>query len=133
MFRLIVFVAATPSGYWEGLNDSVTSRVARPPRRLPNPTDMPGMVGDTRHTSSRPPLRRVALGVLALAHVELDHGKGRIVRRAVWVAPATGVEFPGAAQVVLIRRDTFDHQGNRLSKEIVHSVTSLTAQQATPR
>jgi hypothetical protein len=48
------------------------------------------------------------------------------------VAPATGVEFPGAAQVFLIRRDTFDHQGNRLSKEIAYSVTSLTAQQTTP-
>lgn len=32
----------------------------------------------------------------------------------------------------MIRRDTFDHQGNHLSKEIVHGVTSLTAEQATP-
>lgn len=65
-------------------------------------------------------------------HVEVDRSKGRIVRRSIWMAPATGVEFPGAARVFLIRRDTFDHQGNRLSKEIVHGVTSLTAQQATP-
>lgn len=66
-------------------------------------------------------------------HVETDRGNGKIVRRAIWVAPATGVEFPGAAQVFRIRRDTFDHAGNRLSKEVVHGVTSLTAAQADPR
>jgi predicted transposase YbfD/YdcC len=65
-------------------------------------------------------------------HLDIDRSKGRIVHRSIWVAPATGVEFPGAAQVFLIRRDTYDHQGNRLTKEIVHGVTSLTAQQATP-
>lgn len=64
-------------------------------------------------------------------HVEEDRSKGRIVRRAIWIAPADGINFPGAAQVFRIRRDTFDHQGNRLTKEVVHGVTSLTAQQAT--
>jgi predicted transposase YbfD/YdcC len=64
-------------------------------------------------------------------HVEEDRSKGRIARRAIWIAPANGVEFPGAAQVFRIRRDTFDHLGNRLSKEVVHGVTSLTAEQAT--
>jgi predicted transposase YbfD/YdcC len=34
--------------------------------------------------------------------------------------------------VFRIRRDTFDHLGHRLSKEVVHGVTSLTADQATP-
>src|SRR4051794_4488294 len=29
-------------------------------------------------------------------HVEIDRSKGRIVRRAIWVAPADGVHFPGA-------------------------------------
>ena len=65
-------------------------------------------------------------------HLDIDRSKGRIVHRSIWVAPATGVEFPGAAQAFLIRRDTYDRQGNRLTKEIVHGVTSLTAQQATP-
>lgn len=65
-------------------------------------------------------------------HVETDRGNGKIVRRAIWVAPATGVEFPGAVQVFRIRRDTFDHAGNRLSKEVVHGVTSLSAAQADP-
>jgi hypothetical protein len=64
-------------------------------------------------------------------HVEEDRSKGRIVRRAIWIAPAGGIDFPGAAQVFRIRRDTFDHRGNRLSKEGVHGVTSLKATQAT--
>ena len=50
-------------------------------------------------------------------HVTEDHGKGRIVRRSIWVSAAIGVDFPGAAQVFRIRRDTFDHKGNRLSKK----------------
>lgn len=65
-------------------------------------------------------------------HVETDHSKGRIVRRSIWIAPSAGVDLPGAAQVFRIRRDTFDHTGNRLSKEVVHGVTSLTAEQAAP-
>lgn len=65
-------------------------------------------------------------------HVEEDRSKGRIVHRAIWVAPADGIDFPGAAQVFRIRRDTFDHLGNRLSKEIVHGVTSLTVAHAGP-
>lgn len=65
-------------------------------------------------------------------HVTEDRSHGRIVHRAIWVAPAEGVEFPGAAQVFQIRRDTFDHAGNWLSKEIVHGVTSLAADQAAP-
>ncbi len=65
-------------------------------------------------------------------HVEIDRSNGKIVRRAIWAAPADGIEFPGAAQVFRIRRDTFDHAGNRLSKEVVHGVTSLSADLATP-
>lgn len=65
-------------------------------------------------------------------HVETDRSNGKIVRRAIWTVPADGIEFPGVAQVFRIRRDTFDHAGNRLSKEIVHGVTSLTTDQASP-
>ena len=65
-------------------------------------------------------------------HVSEDRSHGRIVRRTIWVAPAEGVEFPGAAQVFQIRRDTFDHAGHWLSKEIVYGITSLAADQATP-
>jgi predicted transposase YbfD/YdcC len=65
-------------------------------------------------------------------HVEIDESTGRTVRRAIWVAPADGIDFPGARQVFRIRRDTFDHEGTRLSKEIVHGVTSLNPLQASP-
>jgi predicted transposase YbfD/YdcC len=65
-------------------------------------------------------------------HIETDRSKGRIVRRSIWTAPATGVDFPAAAQAFRIRRDTFDHMGNRLSKDVVHGVTSLTVDQADP-
>jgi predicted transposase YbfD/YdcC len=34
--------------------------------------------------------------------------------------------------VFRIRRDTFDHAGNHLTKQVVHGITSLTAAQATP-
>jgi predicted transposase YbfD/YdcC len=65
-------------------------------------------------------------------HTETDRSTGKIVRRQIWIAPATGIDFPGAAQVFRIRRDTFDHAGNHLTKEVVHGITSLTATQATP-
>ena len=65
-------------------------------------------------------------------HVHIDTSKGRVVRRAIWVAPADGIEFPGAAQVFRIRRDTFDHEGIRLTKEVVHGVTSMNLAQAGP-
>jgi predicted transposase YbfD/YdcC len=58
-------------------------------------------------------------------HVSEDRSTGKIVRRAIWTAPARGDEFPGAAQVFRIRRDTFDHVGIRLTKEVVHGVSSL--------
>lgn len=66
-------------------------------------------------------------------HVEEDRSKGRIVRRSIWVAPADGVDFPGVAQEFQIRRDTYDHQGNHLTKEIVHGVTSLPPSRPHPR
>lgn len=65
-------------------------------------------------------------------HGSEDRSHGRVVRRAIWVAPAEDIEFPGAAQVFQIRRDTFDHAGHWLSKEIVYGVTSLAADQAVP-
>ncbi len=65
-------------------------------------------------------------------HLQIDKTHGRIVHRAIWVAPADQVTFPAAAQVFRIRRDTFDHQGNRLSKEVVHGVTSLNPLRADP-
>ncbi len=65
-------------------------------------------------------------------HVSLDYGHGRIVRRSLWVTAAGGIEFPHAAQVTRIRRDTYDLTGAALAKEIVHGITSLGPGRGTP-
>jgi hypothetical protein len=65
-------------------------------------------------------------------HVSVDYGHGRIVKRSIWAADAAGIDFPHAAQVLRIRRDTYDLDGAALTKEIVHGITSLDAA-AAPR
>jgi predicted transposase YbfD/YdcC len=65
-------------------------------------------------------------------HVSLDYGHGRIVRRSIWVTGADGIEFPHAAQVTRIRRDTFDLTGAATAKEVVHGITSLDPGRGTP-
>jgi predicted transposase YbfD/YdcC len=64
-------------------------------------------------------------------HLDIDHGHGRIVHRQIWTTDAEGIDFPGAVQVFRIRRDVFDHTGQRISKEIVHGITSLHLHDAT--
>jgi predicted transposase YbfD/YdcC len=63
-------------------------------------------------------------------HTELDYGHGRTIRRSIWVTAAAGLDFPCAAQVARIRRDGYDRDGQLISKEIVHAVTSLDAGRA---
>lgn len=58
-------------------------------------------------------------------HLDVETGHGRTVHRAIWTAPADGINFPHARQVFRVRRDVFDATGQRTSKEIVHGVTSL--------
>jgi predicted transposase YbfD/YdcC len=65
-------------------------------------------------------------------HTELDSGHGRITRRSLWAADAPGLDFPGAARAVRIRRDGYDRDGQLITREIVHAVTSLDAERATP-
>jgi hypothetical protein len=65
-------------------------------------------------------------------HVELDYGHGRIIKRSLWVADVGDLDFPHATRVMRIRRDGYDVTGAAISKEIVHAVTSLDAQQAAP-
>jgi predicted transposase YbfD/YdcC len=65
-------------------------------------------------------------------NVSLDYGHGRIVKRSIWVTDAGEIEFPHAAQVLRIRRDTYDLDGTALTKEIVHGITSLDAGRGTP-
>lgn len=59
-------------------------------------------------------------------HLDIDTSRGRSVHRQIWATDADGIDFPGAAQVFRIRRDVFDPFGQRISKEIVHGITSLT-------
>src|SRR5262249_3617077 len=63
-------------------------------------------------------------------HLEIDHSHGRVVHRQIWVTDAVGIDFPRAAQVFRIRRDVFDHAGQRISTEIVHGLTRLNLQEA---
>jgi predicted transposase YbfD/YdcC len=63
-------------------------------------------------------------------HTELDYGRGRIIRRSIWVTGAGSLDFPHAARVARIRRDGYDITGTLISKEIVHAVTSLDADRA---
>ena len=58
-------------------------------------------------------------------HLHIDHNRGQIVHRQIWITDAEGIDFPGAAQVFRIRRDVFDACRQRISKEIVHGITSL--------
>jgi predicted transposase YbfD/YdcC len=63
-------------------------------------------------------------------HVELDYGHGRIIKRSLWVTGAGDLDFPHVTRVARIRRDRYDITGALISKEIVHAVTSLDADQA---
>jgi DDE family transposase len=65
-------------------------------------------------------------------HVTMDYGHGRIIRRSLRVTGADGIEFPHAARVLRIRRDTCDTDGTATAKEIVHGITSLDAARGTP-
>jgi predicted transposase YbfD/YdcC len=64
-------------------------------------------------------------------HVQEDVERGRRVVREIWLAPADGIDFPGAQQVFRIRRSVYDLSGNRISKDIVHAITSLPTHRAT--
>lgn len=63
-------------------------------------------------------------------HVQDDRGHGRRVRRAIWMAAADGIGFPGVQQVFRIRREVRDTCGRLISKEVVHGITSLSVQKA---
>jgi predicted transposase YbfD/YdcC len=73
-----------------------------------------------------------ASGKAAPDHVSVDYRHGRIIKRSIWVTDAGGIEFPHAAQVLRIRRDTYDLTGTALAKEVVHGITSLDPGRAAP-
>jgi len=64
-----------------------------------------------------------------------DQGKGhgRREKRTIRAAPADGIDWPHAAQVLRIRRDTGPTRGPWESKEIAYAITSLPADLAGPR
>jgi predicted transposase YbfD/YdcC len=64
--------------------------------------------------------------------VDDDRGHGRTERRTLRVAACDDTLFPSARQVFRLRRDTGGLDGVRTSKEIIHGVVSVTAEQANP-
>ena len=64
---------------------------------------------------------------------EEGKGHGRREKRSIRTAPADGIDWPHAAQVLRIRRDTGPTTGPWASKEIAYGITSLPADCAGPR
>ena len=65
--------------------------------------------------------------------IDDDRGHGRTERRTLRVAACDDSLFPGARQVFRLRRDTGGLDGVRTSKEIIHGIVSVDADQANPR
>jgi hypothetical protein len=66
------------------------------------------------------------------AWAEEGNGHGRRERRAIGTAPAGGIDWPHAAQVLRIRRDSGPTRGPWEHKEIAYGITSLPADLAGP-
>lgn len=89
---------------------------------------------------NQPKLRATVIDALAgtgtadpgTTHRHTTRAHGRTEQRVLRAAPATGVVFPGAAQVMRIVRYRGDLTGQRLTKEIVHAITSLPPGRANP-
>jgi predicted transposase YbfD/YdcC len=69
----------------------------------------------------------------ATAWAEEGKGHGRRERRSIRTAPADGIDWPGSAQVMRIRRDTGPTHGHWTAKEVAYAVTSLPPELAGPR
>ena len=65
--------------------------------------------------------------------IQEGKGHGRRERRTIRTAPATGIDWPHAAQVLRIRRDSGPTSGPWAGKEIAYGITSLPARLAGPR
>ncbi|MBL6280445.1 ISAs1 family transposase [Micromonospora fiedleri] len=59
------------------------------------------------------------------AHTE--RRSGHRITRTIWVTFARDIGFPGAAMVFRLRRDVYAPDGQWVSNQIVHGVTSLTS------
>ena len=67
------------------------------------------------------------------AWTEEGKGHGRRERRSIRTAPAAGIAWPHAAQVLRIRRDSGPTRGPWTHKEIAYGITSLPEDLAGPR
>jgi predicted transposase YbfD/YdcC len=65
-------------------------------------------------------------------HVSVGRGHGRTELRTVRLTPATGIDFPHAAQVFRTVRHTGGLDGQRTRKQVVYGITSLTTERAGP-
>jgi predicted transposase YbfD/YdcC len=59
-------------------------------------------------------------------HFVKERGHGRISQWSTWVTDAEGIDFPHARQIACIRRDIFNLDGQRVSKECAWIITSAT-------
>ena len=66
------------------------------------------------------------------AWAEEGNGHGRRERRSIRTAPAAGLAWPHAAQVLRIRRDSGPTRGPWTHKEIAYGITSLPEDLAGP-
>jgi predicted transposase YbfD/YdcC len=63
-------------------------------------------------------------------HFAEERGHGRISHWTTWITDAEGITFPHARQIGCIRRDVFDLDGQRVSKEYAWIITSATPEHA---
>lgn len=63
-------------------------------------------------------------------HFVKERGHGRISQWSTWVTDAEGIDFPHARQIACIRRDIFNLDGQRVSKECAWIITSSTPERA---
>ena len=72
-------------------------------------------------------------GFAGASWAEEGKGHGRREKRAIRTAPADGIDWPHAAQIMRIRRDTGPTHGPWTAKEIAYGITSLPPDLAGPR
>lgn len=64
--------------------------------------------------------------------VVTERRSGTTIRRAIWIAEARHLAFPGAKQVFKILRERLGSLGQTVRYEIAYGITSLTAKQTNP-
>jgi hypothetical protein len=80
------------------------------------------------HQLKQLPWRQIPIG-----HTEDHHGHGRTERRSIKVVTVEpGLEFPHAAQAIVITRKTRPRRGGRWKTVTVYAITSLLVHQARP-